>query len=137
MIGDAKQRPQRVHAAQGIFTLHRGNSPRPGENHTGRDVGRIGFCVANDFQKRPPSSCSKKRPMRVATSSVVRMNSASNMIAKWLPKLSSRWRRDELAEDVRHADGQSGCPGTRQHGLLTMALASVLMSFAVTGKIPG
>src|SRR5881396_1305638 len=32
---------------------------------------------------RPPNSCTRKRPTRVPESTVVRMNSASNMMAKW------------------------------------------------------
>ena len=34
-------------------------------------------------QKLPTVSCSMKRPTRVPASTAVRMNSASNMIAKW------------------------------------------------------
>ena len=38
---------------------------------------------ANGFQARPRNSCSRNRPMRVPESIVVRMNTASNMMAKW------------------------------------------------------
>ena len=37
---------------------------------------------ANGSYTRPTVSCSRNRPMRVPASMVVRMNSASNMIAK-------------------------------------------------------
>src|SRR3954466_10746483 len=36
----------------------------------------------NGFHTRPPNSCSTNLPMRVPESIVVRMNTASNMIAK-------------------------------------------------------
>ena len=36
----------------------------------------------------PSSSCSMKRPTRVPASIVVRMNTASNMIAKWYQSAS-------------------------------------------------
>ena len=40
-------------------------------------------CVRpNGFQSRPPNSCSRNRPIRVPESIVVRMKTASNMIAK-------------------------------------------------------
>jgi hypothetical protein len=35
------------------------------------------------FHTLPSVSCSMKRPTRVPASTVVRMNNASNMIAKW------------------------------------------------------
>ena len=38
------------------------------------------------FQTLPSVSCSMKRPTRVPASTVVRMNRASNMIAKWYQK---------------------------------------------------
>src|SRR5258707_5441950 len=38
---------------------------------------------SNGFQARPRNSCTMKRATRVPVSIVVRMNSASNMMAKW------------------------------------------------------
>ena len=43
------------------------------------------------FQKCPPSSWNMKRPTRVPASSVVRMNSASNMMAKWYQSAIIPW----------------------------------------------
>src|ERR1035441_10361174 len=37
----------------------------------------------NGFQKWPKTSCNMKRPTRVPASIIVRMNKASNMMAKW------------------------------------------------------
>ena len=42
-------------------------------------------------QTWPASSCSMNRPTRVPVSSVVRMNSASNMMAKWYQSAISPW----------------------------------------------
>ena len=47
-----------------------------------------------------------KRPTRVPASSVVRMKSASNMIAKWYQSASAV-PPSALREDVRHADGEA------------------------------
>ena len=57
-------------------------------------------------QTWPSSSCSMKRPTRVPASSVVRMNSASNMIAKWYQSARPR-AAEHAAEDARHADGEA------------------------------
>src|SRR5437763_5854989 len=41
------------------------------------------FVFSNGAQARPRNSCTMKRATRVPVSTVVRMNSASNMMAKW------------------------------------------------------
>ena len=58
------------------------------------------------FQTCPASSCSMKRPTRVPASIVVRMNSASNMIAKWYQSARPRPAERRRAKMLRHADGE-------------------------------
>src|SRR5436305_3758234 len=41
------------------------------------------FVFSNGAQARPRNSCTMKRATRVPVSTVVKMNSASNMMAKW------------------------------------------------------
>ena len=59
-----------------------------------------------------------KRPTRVPASTVVRMNRASNMIAKWYQN-ALRASPPNAREDGRHADGQGGrAAGAGDQGLL-------------------
>ena len=48
------------------------------------------------------------RPTRVPASMIVRMNSASNMIAKWYQKPEHRVAAAARREDVRHAERERG-----------------------------
>ena len=110
LVGDAEQREQLVDAAERVGGAGpRGSSPRrpttialvaqrPGFQET-RPIG---------FQTLPSVSCSMKRPTRVPASTVVRMNRASNMIAKWYQKALSAAAAEDAGEDLRHADGQGG-----------------------------
>ena len=60
-----------------------------------------------------------KRPARVPASTAVRMNSASNRIAKWYQKAIMVLPPTTLGEDVGHADRQGRCAaGARDDGVL-------------------
>src|ERR1041384_767091 len=54
---------------------------------------------SNDFHPRPRNSCTMKRPTRVPVSIVVRMKSASNMIAKWY-QYDIRCERNGMPEKI-------------------------------------
>ena len=54
----------------------------------------------------PTRSWIMKRQTRVPASTVVRMNSASNRIAKWYQIAHHRLAAEELGQDLRHADRQ-------------------------------
>ena len=54
----------------------------------------------------PSMSWIMKRPTRVPASTAVRMNSASNRIAKWYQNASIALPPSACAEDLRHADGE-------------------------------
>ena len=91
LVRDAEQRPQDVDAAIRIDDAdveevsparddERAGEQRPRDTRTcGRAAPRPG----------PAASCSMKRPTRVPASTVVRMNTASNMMAKWYQTLIS------------------------------------------------
>ena len=60
-----------------------------------------------------------KRPTRVPASSVVRMKSASNMIAKWYQSAFSVGAAEHAREDLRHADGEARrAAGAREQRVL-------------------
>ena len=69
-----------------------------------------------------------KRPTRVPASSVVRMKSASNMIAKWYQSASAR-AAERAGEDVRHADREARrAAGAREQRLLADLVRRALPS---------
>ena len=60
-----------------------------------------------------------KRPTRVPASSVVRMKSASNMIAKWYQSAFSARAAERAREDLGHADGEARrAAGAREQRVL-------------------
>ena len=68
-----------------------------------------------------------KRATRVPASSVLRMNSASNMIAKWYHSAITASPPSELRENMRHPDRQRGrAAGARIQRRLADAAASSL-----------
>ena len=75
-----------------------------------------------------------KRPTRVPASSVVRMNSASNMIAKWYQRASSdRRTRDEKMLAMPTAS--DGAPPVRANNVFSpISRASASICPTVTGK---
>ena len=82
------------------------------------------------------SSWTMKRPTRVPASSMVRMKSASNMIAKWYQMPSRRSPPMRAAEDVRHADGERGraAGAVEQRLLADAAAASASIVAGSSGK---
>ena len=62
----------------------------------------------NFGMKLPMVSCSMKRATRVPASTAVRMNSASNMMAKWYQKPIMAGPAEPLLHDVGDAHGQGG-----------------------------
>ena len=75
-----------------------------------------------------------KRPTRVPASTAVRMNSASNRIAKWYQNASIALPPTACAEDLRHADRQRRrAAGARQDAGLADVLGGLRRS--VSGVI--
>ena len=68
-----------------------------------------------------------KRPTRVPASSVVRMNSASNMIAKWYQSASAALPPSTLENSCAMPTARLGAPPVRESSVLSpTCLASVL-----------
>ena len=83
LVGDAEQRPQRIDAAQWIaHALDQKVAPRGHDRRAGRDHSRHPARAAQRRHDVAQQSCSMKRPTRVPASMMVRMKSASNMMAK-------------------------------------------------------
>ena len=85
LVRDAEERPQRVDAAERIDdALVQEVAPARDDQPRGEQVRRQRRRARRAAGTGCPSmSCTMKRPTRVPASSVVRMKSASNMIAKW------------------------------------------------------
>ena len=69
-------------------------------------------------QTCPASSCSMNRPTRVPVSSVVRMNSASNMMAKWYQSAISPWPNAPLRMCAMPTASDGAPPDAAEQGLL-------------------
>jgi len=83
LVGDAEEGPEGVDAAQRIdHALIQEIAPGTDQQGAGEDVGEEVPGVAQRLPDAPRKSCKMKRPTRVPASIVVRMKSASNMIAK-------------------------------------------------------
>ncbi len=75
-----------------------------------------------------------KRPTRVPASTVVRMNTASNMMAKWY-QTASRLLPKAEAKMLAMPTASEGAPPVRANSVLSpMSLASWCIWSAVTGK---
>ena len=69
------------------------------------------------------------RPTRVPASSVVRMNSASNMIAKWYQSAIAAAAAEHAGEELRHADREARrAAGAREQRRLADLLRELLAS---------
>ena len=79
-----------------------------------------------------------KRPTRVPASSVVRMNSASNMIAKWYQSAIAVGPAEHVREHVRHADRETRrAAGAReQRRLADVAARAARMLGRVRARSP-
>src|SRR5438067_12966765 len=88
----------------------------------------------NGFHTWPPSSWSMNRPTRVPASIVVRMNSASNMIAKWYQMAVNPAPPSlDVAEAKMWAmpTASDGAPPVRDMSVVSpMALVSAVISAA-------
>ena len=83
LIRDAEQRPENVDAAVRIDDADVEEIAPSCDDETARHQHRrIPRGLAERLPDVPSMSCSMKRPTRVPASSVVRMNTASNMMAK-------------------------------------------------------
>ena len=86
------------------------------------------------FQTWPASSWSMKRPTRVPASSVVRMNSASNMMAKWYQSAISPWPNAPL-KMCAMPTASDGAPPVRPSSVFSPTdAASALICSGVTVK---
>src|ERR1019366_8771493 len=83
----------------------------------------------------PSRSWSMNRPTRVPASISVRMNRASNMMAKWYQKPITAWPPPELAKMCAIPSASDGAPPVRENSVCSPTLcASDDMSPTVTGK---
>ena len=75
-----------------------------------------------------------KRPTRVPASSVVRMNSTSNMMAKWYHS-ASRPLPNVLPKMLAMPTASDGAPPVRANSVFSpISLASICICSTVTGK---
>jgi hypothetical protein len=87
--------------------------------------------------KEPSKSWSMKRPARVPASTAVRMNSASNRIAKWYQNAMVFSPGRTLVQDLRDTDRQRRrTAGTGQDGGFADVLGHRLQRFRGNRKAP-
>src|SRR5579864_4639974 len=87
------------------------------------------------FHAWPSASCSMKRPTRVPASSTVRMNSASNMSAKWYHNAITACPPRLLEKMCAMPTANAGAPPVRLNNVCSPTLcASACMDAAVTGN---
>ncbi len=80
-------------------------------------------------QSCPASSCNMKRPTRVPVSTVVRMKSASNMMAKWYQSAINPWPKAPLRMTAIPT-ASDGAPPARPSSVFSPTSAARLVSCA-------